>query len=140
MNDIKVGRKMGYAEYNRRWKSFISNNFGGDMTGNIVSPKGILWRPAGKHYPGLLLINWTTNRRHSIDYGTLWYMFSHGWIWRPDNIGNVPKFTITKWPDGIHYYLLDERGDLIKSKDREKFNTWTEAWNAGNFWANTLRH
>jgi hypothetical protein len=137
MNEVRVGRKMDYAEYNRRWKSFKSNNFQPDVPGNLVSPRGIVWRPSGTHYPGLLLINWTTNRRHSIDYGTLWYMLSHGWIWRPDNLGVIPKFSIVRWPDGIHYYVLNEGKDSVVVNGKEKFDTWTEAWNAGNLWANT---
>lgn len=134
---IKYGRPTGYYYGNRlvdRGRNVVSANL--FEFGNLISPKGNVWRPCGMMYPGVLLVNWETGQRHSVCLRTLIRLAMLGWIWRPDSKGEPPKFRISRWPDGSHYYLTKEDGDPVPNA-KAKYDSYDDAHLAGTKWAMT---
>ena len=142
LKPIKYGRKVGYAEncrfFDRNAKRKLAAH-GADLfePGDFVSPHGVAWRPCGMHYPGVLLVDWISGRRHSVDIPTLTRAAQLGWVWRPDKCGEEKKFTVSRWQDGTHFYVRKPDGDPVTFKGKEKFDTYDEAFRAGTRWAKT---
>lgn len=86
LKPIKWGLKLSHSAYNKMWLRY--RHLKGDVrehhAGAYVSPHGRHWRPCGLHYPAILLVNWETGDRHSVDWGTLTKLIALGWKWVPD--------------------------------------------------------
>lgn len=93
---------------------------------------GHKWRPCGRHYPGLLLVDWDRHLAHSVDYATPRRLLKMGWIWRDDE-RPMPEFSIHRWQDGTHYYVLKPDGDPVPGND--KYDSYDAAHKAGTLWA-----
>ncbi len=140
LRPIRYGRKISYTTYNKIWAKWVKMkpaDKNGEM-GEWISPNGSVWRPCGVHYPGILLVNWETGQRHSVDFGTLLKMELTGWHWRSDSRGEAPKFTISRWQDGTHYYVRKSDGDPIVFKGKEKYYTYEAAHRAGTRWSKSI--
>ena len=78
----------------------------------------------------ILTVDWISGRRHSVDSATLMRAAQLGWSWRPDSRGETPKFRISRWSDGTHYYVRTPGGDPVVFRGKEKFVTYDTAFRA----------
>ena len=126
----------GYHAYNRVWSRWAASKTAGRTDyfghGTLVSPAGAKWRFYGMgagcprfFRDGVL---------RDVAYGVVLRAMLAGWRWVPDSDLTNRKFTVTRWPDGNHFYVHSEDGSTITFQGRHKFNTAGEAETAGKRW------
>lgn len=131
----------GYLDYGRIRLAWLACKTADEPDyfthGSLVSPAGVEWRFFGKGAGCPRFLHDGVYR--DLDYGVVLRAMMLGWRWVKDEEREVRHFSISRWPDGSHFYVLGDDIDgegrpTVTYRGRHKFDTWDEAHAAGVRW------
>lgn len=99
---------------------------------SLVSPAGEEWRFFGRGEGCPRFFRDGTYR--DLDYGTILRAMTLGWRWLTDKGRIERSYSITRWPDGTHFYVSGDKGETVTYRGKVKFDTWEQANDAGQRW------
>lgn len=132
---------VNYHESNRIQRAWTKCKKDFDLFGH-----GTLISPIGKEYryyhKGDIGYNYSWGYRFSHDgklrdicVSTICRALMLGWTWLSDEERKARrKYTISRWPDGNHFYVRDQDDNPVTYLGLSKFNTWRMAEEAGENW------